>query len=234
LKLSVSQERTHESEGENKLSKKLMLLVALSLAFAAMFMFAGTASAQTTCPPGTTPSTVFNAAGNPVDRHFVCVPTSTVVTPTTAFPVDGFVGSTQEFDIRRVSSGAANPRVDISNTGDNVNLSAPVQQTVNTGNVLNEQGVVTGPGTGTGCVDDFGFAVDCGFINDGFIGTNNGCVDAFGFLVPCGFNDGFIGGFDGIDGFGGDVDLVGPTLTVGGTLDSNVTQTINQAAAAGR
>ncbi len=129
------------------------------------------------------------------------------------FDRDHFVGDVgpagQEFSIRDIRSGAANPRVDISNAGDNVNLAPAVQQTVNTGNVLNEQGVVSGPGT------------------TGF----NDCVDIFGNLVSCGF----IGGFDGIDGFGtfgGDVDLVGPTLTVGGDLNSTATQTIEQAAAA--
>ena len=211
-----------------------MLLMALSLAFAAMFMFAGSASAQTTCPPGTTPSTVFNAPGNPIDRHFVCVPVGT----TTVVPVDGFVNGfdgvpTQEFNIRRVSSGPANPTTTINNTGSNVNLSAPVQQVANTGNVVNEQGVVTGPGTGfnNNCVDDFGFAVDCGFVNDGFIDHNNGCVDANGFLVSCGF----FGGFDGIDGFNGtgDIDITGSTLDISPSLTSNATQTINQAAAAG-
>src|SRR5919199_6666164 len=170
-----------------------MLLVALSLAFAAMFMFAGSASAQTSCPPGTTPSTVFNAAGNPVDRHFVCVPTSTVVTPT--FPVDGFVDGfvepAQEFSIRRVESGPCNETARINNTGNNVNLSAPVQQVCNTGNVLNEQGVVT-DGTGFNtpfvdgvCFDEFGNSISCdngvvfvdGFRHDGVVFVDDGLVD---------------------------------------------------------
>src|SRR5215212_9859472 len=50
----------------------------------------------------------------------------------------------QEFSERRISSGAANPTTTIRNTGDNVNLCAPVQQVSNTGNVANEQGVVEG------------------------------------------------------------------------------------------
>ena len=58
----------------------------------------------------------------------------------------------------------------------------------------------------------------------GFIGTNAVCVDAFGRLVSCGFND----GLDGV----GDVTVEGSTLNVGGTLNHNATQTINQAAAA--
>jgi hypothetical protein len=56
--------------------------------------------------------------------------------------VDGAAPASQEFSERRITSGAANPTTSISNTGDNVNLCAPVQQVVNTGNVANEQGVV--------------------------------------------------------------------------------------------
>src|SRR5918911_1759307 len=103
-----------------------MLLMALSLAFAAMFMFAGPASAQTadpTCPPGTTPSTVFNAANRPIDRHFVCVPiATTVVTPTTVAPFEAVPAVEQEFDIRRVTSGPCNETARVNNTGNNVNL----------------------------------------------------------------------------------------------------------------
>ena len=226
-----SQEKTHENEGENKLSKKLMLLVALSLAFAAMFMFAGPASAQTTdptCPPGTTPTFVFNRADNPIDGHFVCVPTSTVVTPT--FPVvdgfvDGFVEPAQEFSIRRVESGPCNETARINNAGNNVNLSAPVQQVCNTGNVLNEQGVVTdGTGFGTGFTTPF---------------INDGCFDRFvdiDGVVRCRDGVVFDGGFDGVffDDFDNrDINLEGSTLTVGGDLNSTATQTIEQAAAAG-
>jgi hypothetical protein len=57
------------------------------------------------------------------------------------------MAQTQEFSIRGIHSGAATPRTTISNVGDNVNLAPATQQTVNTGNVLNEQGVVSG-GTG--------------------------------------------------------------------------------------
>jgi LPXTG-motif cell wall-anchored protein len=47
----------------------------------------------------------------------------------------------QGFSERRVTSGKASPSTRISNTGDNVNICAPVQQVVNTGNVANEQGI---------------------------------------------------------------------------------------------
>ena len=56
--------------------------------------------------------------------------------------LDGAAPASQEFSERRITSGAANPVTRISNTGDNVNLCAPVQQVANTGNVANEQGVV--------------------------------------------------------------------------------------------
>jgi LPXTG-motif cell wall-anchored protein len=47
----------------------------------------------------------------------------------------------QGFSERRITSGKASPSTRISNTGDNVNICAPVQQVVNTGNVANEQGI---------------------------------------------------------------------------------------------
>ena len=69
--------------------------------------------------------------------------------PDVFFTDDGSFGTfddqspvSQEFSERRITSGAASPSVDISNSGNNVNLCAPVQQVVNTGNVANEQGVV--------------------------------------------------------------------------------------------
>ena len=49
---------------------------------------------------------------------------------------------TQEFSERRATSGAATPKTEISNKGNNVNLCAQLQQAVQTGQVLNEQGVV--------------------------------------------------------------------------------------------
>ena len=48
----------------------------------------------------------------------------------------------QEFSERRDTSGPASPKVAVSNTGDNANLCPTAQQIANTGQVLNEQGVV--------------------------------------------------------------------------------------------
>jgi hypothetical protein len=48
----------------------------------------------------------------------------------------------QGFSERRNTSGSASPKVAVSNTGDNANLCPSVQQLSQTGNVLNEQGVV--------------------------------------------------------------------------------------------
>ena len=48
----------------------------------------------------------------------------------------------QEFSERRDTSGSASPKVEVKNTGDNVDLCPTVQQIAQTGNVLNEQGVV--------------------------------------------------------------------------------------------
>ena len=48
----------------------------------------------------------------------------------------------QEFSERRDTSGSASPKVEIKNSGDNVNECGPIQQIAQTGNVLNEQGVV--------------------------------------------------------------------------------------------
>src|ERR671932_880198 len=73
----------------------------------------------------------------------------------------------QEFSERRITSGAANPTTTIRNTGDNVNICAPVQQVANTGNVANEQGFVP---VGNGFIDN-------GFIDNGFLFP----VDNFGF-----------------------------------------------------
>ncbi len=47
----------------------------------------------------------------------------------------------QEFESEDIESGEASPSVSISNTGDNANLCAAVQQSANTGNVSNQQGV---------------------------------------------------------------------------------------------
>jgi hypothetical protein len=56
-----------------------------------------------------------------------------------AVPAIAQVG--QEFSEARNKSGAASPKVAISNKGSNVNLCAQLQQAVQTGQVLNEQGV---------------------------------------------------------------------------------------------
>jgi protein-disulfide isomerase len=48
----------------------------------------------------------------------------------------------QGFSESRDKSGTASPSVAVSNKGDNVNLCPTVQQVAQTGNVLNEQGVV--------------------------------------------------------------------------------------------
>src|SRR5919199_1913165 len=84
--------------------------------------------------------------------------------------VDNVGLADQEFSIRRITSGAANPTTNISNTGNNVNLCTPVQQVSNTGNVANEQGFVP--------VDNgFLSPVDNGFIDNGFLFP----ADNFGF-----------------------------------------------------
>jgi LPXTG-motif cell wall-anchored protein len=49
---------------------------------------------------------------------------------------------TQEFSESRNKSGAASPKTAISNTGNNVSLCPTSQQVTQTGEVLNEQGVV--------------------------------------------------------------------------------------------
>ena len=50
--------------------------------------------------------------------------------------------ASQEFSERRITSGPAAPKAAVSNTGDNVDLCPAVQQTAQTGNVANEQGVI--------------------------------------------------------------------------------------------
>ena len=47
----------------------------------------------------------------------------------------------QGFSERRITSGAATPKVEIKNSGNNANLCPTTQQIVNTGNVAEEQGV---------------------------------------------------------------------------------------------
>ncbi len=113
----------------------------------------------------------------------------------------------QEFSERRIRSGAANPTTTIRNTGDNVNLCAPVQQVSNTGNVANEQGVVEGDNGFFRTDDRFLFSVDDRFLFP---------VDDFGF------------GF----GRGGDLDITGSEINIEPTATAECVQTINQAAAA--
>ena len=109
------------------------------------------------------------------------------------FDRDHFVGdvgpANQEFSIRNIRSGAANPTIDISNTGSNSNLAPTVQQSVNTGNVLNEQGAVLS-GSGVDNLGDF--------------------VDGLGFI------DGLVG-FDGDIDFSGSSIDVAPSVTGGAT-----------------
>src|ERR671932_175992 len=60
----------------------------------------------------------------------------------------------QGFSERRITSGSASPKVEIKNSGDNVNLCAAPQQIAQTGNVANEQGVPQFKST----ADDIDFA----------------------------------------------------------------------------
>ena len=48
----------------------------------------------------------------------------------------------QGFSARRVASGAATPVAGVNNSGNNSNICAPILQVVNTGNVVNQQGVL--------------------------------------------------------------------------------------------
>jgi LPXTG-motif cell wall-anchored protein len=133
----------------------------------------------------------------------------------------------QEFSERRIRSGAANPTTRISNTGDNVNICAPVQQIANTGNVANEQGVITGPGV----IPAYGSRVDdFGFVRDGvvFLPDND---ERFFILDD---RDGrFDDIFDRDFNRNGDIDFEGSSINIDGSLSSECTQTISQAAAAG-
>ena len=61
--------------------------------------------------------------------------------------------ASQEFSERRITSGPAAPKAAVSNTGDNVDLCPVVQQTAQTGNVANEQGVIQDAST----ADDLDF-----------------------------------------------------------------------------
>jgi hypothetical protein len=56
--------------------------------------------------------------------------------------------ATQEFDTQGIQSGNSLPSVDVGNSGNNVNLCSTVQQSANTGNVLNQQGGTQNPSVG--------------------------------------------------------------------------------------
>src|SRR5919202_3152751 len=139
----------------------------------------------------------------------------------------------QEFSERRITSGAANPTTRITNSGNNVNLCAPVQQIANTGNVANEQGVLP---IGSGFIPAYGSRVDGFFRDDGtffFPDNNNG-----GRFVVLPDNNGIFdnGRFfdDGRffnDGFNrtGDIDVTGSEINISPSLSSECNQTISQA-----
>ena len=122
--------------------------------------------------------------------------------------VDNGVPTGQEFSIRRIRSGAANPVTNVSNTGNNVNLCTPVQQVANTGNVVNEQGVVQNNSNGFTPVNDNGVV----FFPD----------NRFDFFPV-----------DDFFGFGnGDIDFMGSEINITPDVSSSCDQTINQSAAA--
>jgi len=73
--------------------------------------------------------------------------------PAIAQPIIG-----QGFSERRITSSTASPKAVISNSGNNANLCPTVQQTANTGNVANEQGV-TQYDTTTGDIDFGGSSI---------------------------------------------------------------------------
>ncbi|MBV9453020.1 MAG: hypothetical protein JOZ19_02675 [Rubrobacter sp.] len=65
---------------------------------------------------------------------------------------------TQGFKESRETSGPATPKAAVANSGNNANLCPTVQQTANTGNVGNEQGV-TQYDTTTGDIDFGGSSI---------------------------------------------------------------------------
>jgi hypothetical protein len=123
--------------------------------------------------------------------------------------VDNGIPTSQEFSIRRLTSGPANPVTSVSNTGNNVNLCTPVQQVANTGNVVNEQGVVQN-------------------------NANNGLTPVNGFVPVNGFTTDGLEFFpvDNFFGFGnGDIDFTGSEINITPSVSSSCDQTINQSAA---
>ena len=102
--------------------------------------------AGTPCPPGTVAGRTFT---NPREVVIECVaglpapllaPGGVGTSPSTT--AAGCSPASQEFSERRITSGPASPTTRIANEGNNVNLSPTAQQTAQTGNVANEQGVV--------------------------------------------------------------------------------------------
>ena len=64
------------------------------------------------------------------------------------------LAQSQGFSERRITSGSSSPKVEIKNSGDNVNLCASPQQIGQTGNVANQQGALPFQSK----VDDIDFA----------------------------------------------------------------------------
>ncbi len=64
---------------------------------------------------------------------------------TNNMPATNGPAATQGLDTEGIQSGSGLPSVDISNSGNNVNLCSTVQQSANTGNVLNQQGGTQDP-----------------------------------------------------------------------------------------
>ncbi len=58
------------------------------------------------------------------------------------FEVGSAAPASQEFSERRITSGPATPSFTVSNSGNNVDLCPSDQQTAQTGQVANEQGVI--------------------------------------------------------------------------------------------
>ena len=112
----------------------------------------GTFTNTVTIPPnsgiqGLTAQTTFTVVGEGCPAPTTpATPTTPTAAPPTAAPPTAAPPTcpppTQGFSERRITSGGASPSTAISNAGDNANLSPTSQQTAQTGNVANEQGVV--------------------------------------------------------------------------------------------
>ena len=64
---------------------------------------------------------------------------------TNNMPATNEPAATQGLDTEGIQSGGGLPSVDISNSGNNVNLCSALQQSANTGNVVNQQGSAQNP-----------------------------------------------------------------------------------------